>query len=126
VSHVNLGQFVAHQVELGTGARLVRRGTGPVPNQCDLGHNLIELADYNGANRLQRPSTDADGHSVWGQAAFASGAHCAQSGSQEPNAAEDVGLVVHGIGSIKNAVLADDRGSRPFSEFPACRTGHLP
>src|SRR5262249_832141 len=61
------------------------------------------------ASGLQRPSTDANGHSVRGQTAFAPGAHREQSGSQEPNAAEDAGLVVQGMGSINNAVSADDR-----------------
>src|SRR5215475_14769670 len=55
------------------------------------------------ANGLQRLSTDANGHSVLGQAPFASDARCAQSESQEPNAAEDVGLVAQDMASMKNA-----------------------
>jgi hypothetical protein len=76
-------------------------------------------------NRLQWPTTDANGHLVRGQAAFASGAHCAQSRSQEPNAAEDAGLAAQGVGSLKNAV-SRITGLQAFLRNSGRYIGHLP
>jgi len=75
-------------------------------------------------SELQRPSANTNGLSVPRRASFASGAHCAHSGRQEPTAAEDAGLVAQGMGSIKNAVLPDIRA--PGLSPKSGRIGHLP
>jgi hypothetical protein len=77
------------------------------------------------ASELQRPSANANGRRVHRRASFASGARCAHSGRQEPNAAEDAGLVAQGMDSIKTP-FQRITGLQAFLRNSGRRIGPLP